>query len=359
MQISATMNLIHEYSRLQGSRLSKFCQFHGVHNTRIRRLISTKKNLVSRVADFVKIDASLLKVSVPPSRMHHSKLTILRVIQVWLFHECIIEYNPLPYKSRPDGSFTVGLKTNGAAIEEEHLANVLRRDRHFHSLKTSRVIEQAGGVSDEEFDIATCLLTFENRFVSYAIEKEVDLAWFWFEHGLQLYVLPGFDVQTFRKLWDDVADEMLLRLQEVTGGRGRGERACGRWTIQDPQKCIDDAAVVQNVTRYRLRDTHFNLGNGISSALRARLRKSANIGAALSFDFSKNTNRRKRGNVVFQVNSLTMPNRWCFCHVSNRKISHCLAILDFRNRLQGIQSDPHGLVRLAGYTKAERQPLSG
>lgn len=32
----ATINLIHEYNQLHGSRQNHFCQFHGVHTQRIR-----------------------------------------------------------------------------------------------------------------------------------------------------------------------------------------------------------------------------------------------------------------------------------------------------------------------------------
>jgi len=103
------------------------------------RLIGTRNNLISRVADFVKLDPGLLKVTDPPARMPHAKLTLLRILQVFCFSDTIIEYRPpANLKPSPDGSFRVSLRTLGQDIEESHLTNVLRSERHRHRLQTRR-----------------------------------------------------------------------------------------------------------------------------------------------------------------------------------------------------------------------------
>jgi hypothetical protein len=304
------MNIMYEYARLHGSKVSAFCNYHGVHNTRIKRLISTRKNLVTRVADFVGLDPSLLKLQEPISKAPHAKLSLLRIIQVWVFHETIIEYHPPSQtKVNADGSFPVRLK-GSRGLEEEHLASLLRKDRYPFSLKTHSEIEQTGGFTGgAEFDLVAFLVGFEERFVSYAIQKGLDVCWLWYEEGLQLYVCSSDfygspDCQSLRTLWDGASDESVLLFVEASSNnlRGRRERDCGKWSmVQDPLDVRHLAAskVVQ-IKKFTLRGRRS--GAGISNGIRAKLRKSCNLKGGLAFDFSKNINKQKnRSSINFQI----------------------------------------------------------
>ncbi|CAB9523236.1 Probable ATP-dependent RNA helicase spindle-E [Seminavis robusta] len=304
------MNLIHEYSRLHGSKLSAFCNYHGIHNTRIKRLISTRKNLVSRVADFVKVDASLLKLCEPLSRTHHSKLTLLRLIHVWVFHDTIIEYNPLSIKANPDDSLSLKLKAS-KGLEESHLWTLLRSDRHPFALKTHAEVEQTGGFScpeNESFDLGTFLVGFEVRLVSFSIQRGLDLAWFWYEEGLQLYVCSDFyeseDFQFLREQWGNAMEETVLFCVETPARsrRGRQERDAGRWFIVDEPKALEGAVDASSkfvqVKKFALRGARS--GYGINNSIKIHLRKNVSVKGGLSFDFSKNTKKNRR-NAVFQI----------------------------------------------------------
>jgi hypothetical protein len=307
---TATMNIMYDYARLHNGKVSAFCNYHGVHNTRIKRLISTRNNLVTRVSDFVGLDPSLLKLHEPISKAPHAKLLLLRLIQVWVFHETIIEYHP-PSQTRvnPDGSFPVKLK-GSRGLEEKHLASLLRKDKYPFSLKTHAEIEQTGGfTSDTELDLVTFLVGFEERFVSYAIQKGLDVCWLWYEEGLQLYVCSSdfygsLDYQSLRKHWDGTSEESVLLFVEASSNncRGRRERDSGKWSIvQNPLDvmALATSKVVQ-IKKFTLRGKRY--GTGISNGIRAQLRRHFNLKGCLAFDFSKNLNKPKnRRSIAFQI----------------------------------------------------------
>ena len=254
------------------------------------RLISTRNNLITRVADFVKLDPSLLKLKVPPARMPHAKVTFLRVIQVWVFHDAVIEYRPLPLKPNSDGSLTVSLKNTGHEIQEAHLASLLRSDRHPYTLHTHACVEQTGGilaVDNQLSDLLQFLIGFEERFVSYCLEKEVDIGWFLWEDGLYLYVFTSDIEEAFEKLWADFSDESVLKMCENIR-RGRGERPAGRWTVCT---AVEAASSCVTVRKFKLRETSF--GSGINNALRNALKKKTTK-KGISFDFSKNLGGPKK-----------------------------------------------------------------
>ena len=271
-------------------------------------MISTRNNLIARVADFKKLDPSLLSVRVPPSKLHHTKLTILRIIQVWV-SSAIIEYKPLSHiQAKAAGPFAVPIKTvgGGGDLEEAHLESLFRKN-HSYSLKTRSEVEQTGGVvpvDDSPYDFFG---GFAGRFASYGVDKEFDLWWFWFENGLQLYSSSAFsksrDFYGLRKLFGDFSQESVLHL--VAGKRrGRGERASGRWAIvQDPSEMSgEESNNSVTIKMYTLRDA--NLAEGINNMIRNRLKKSGSAAKAMSFDFSqnlKNHKKKKGNNVVFQI----------------------------------------------------------
>lgn len=260
------------------------------------------------MADFKKLDPGLLAVRVPPSSLHHSKLTILRIIQVWVSSE-IIEYKPLSHiKARANGSFAVPIKTvgGGGDLEESHLESLFRKN-HSYSLKIRAEVEQTGGVVVDDDSPYDFFGGFAGRLASYGIEKELDLWWFWFENGLQLYASSEFsktpDFAALQRLFVDYSEKTVLRLC-AGKRRGRGERACGRWTIiQDAsQSSGEEAKKSITLNRYTLRDAKF--AESINNMIRNKLKKSDKFAKAISFDFSKNLKKHKKktsNNVVFQI----------------------------------------------------------
>lgn len=307
----ATMNLMHEFSQLNESRLSTFCNHHGVHLTRIKRLISTRDSILSRVAEFVKIDPGLLKAPAPPARMPHSKVTMLRILQVWVFCDTIIEHKPLSIKPSADGSVSIAVKSS-IEIKEAHLDKLFRGDRHPYTLCSNTEVEQTGGFipfEGEAFELMEFLTGFEQRFLSFVIEKEFNLAWFWFEHEIRIYTArEQFRPSEFEKLrhkLDGIAEETIVQMTEASSGRGRAERASGRWTITETSD-EEDVSSGRRVLVQRVIVRDASIIDGINTSLRSILRKASKYKMGISFDFSKNGKKKKKNRVnpVCQISCL-------------------------------------------------------
>jgi hypothetical protein len=257
------------------------------------------------------MDPSLLKVMSPPSQMSHAKLTILRILQCWVFYETIIEYKPLAIKPSSDGSLTVAIRCN-TPLRVEHLNKVLRPERHPFKLRTRAQVEQTGGFTpneNQEFEMLEFLSGFEERFVSFIVEKGFDLAWFCFEQELSVYATTKFseshDFSKLREVWEGQLEESILELKSCKG-RGRGERSSGIWSIQArldassyPEPQPENSRVVKKFSV----PNESLLASDLSKALRSRLRSLADLNQAISFDFAKNGRKRKkiRSSPVFKV----------------------------------------------------------
>ena len=260
------------------------------------------------MADFQKLDPSLLTVRVPPFSLHHSKLTVLRVIQVWVFSE-IIEYKPLAHiKAKSAGPFVVPIRTvgGGGDLEESHLESLFRKN-HSYCLKTRAEVEQTGGIVPLDSAPYDYFGGFAGRFASYGVDKELDLWWFWFENGLQLYASSDFcntsHFADLRKIFVDITTQSLLHLC-ASKRRGRGERASGRWEIIQDVSDVGEGEAKDSVTlhMYTLRDA--KCAESINNMIRNNLKKSVSSARAMSFDFSKNLKKQKKkqgNNVVFQI----------------------------------------------------------
>jgi hypothetical protein len=74
------MNMIADYEKAKNQ--NAWARHYSISTPRLRRLISTKNNLRNRVADFVGVDVERLRAEKPPVRMEHSKITLLRILQV-------------------------------------------------------------------------------------------------------------------------------------------------------------------------------------------------------------------------------------------------------------------------------------
>ena len=96
----AIMNMMADYEKTKNQ--NAWTWHYSLSAPRLRRLIATKNNLRNRVADFMGIDAESLCVAKPPVLMEHSKVTLLRVLQVWVFSETIIE-SIQAAETSPDG----------------------------------------------------------------------------------------------------------------------------------------------------------------------------------------------------------------------------------------------------------------
>jgi hypothetical protein len=237
-----TMNLLWEFER--NKQNSNWCWKHAVAYARVKRLAGTATNLRKRVADFVGINGDLLEVDTPPTHMAHAKITALRVLQAWVLNDTIIYCPPRISKhglQEEDPTLAL-LPKNGFQVKENHLQQILHSERHPFTLNASARVIQKGSftMADEGgFSMSTFSPGFEERLLSFAVERDFDLIWFWNEKAIT--VLSKEDVAgsagftPVRWQLESVATtESKVTVEENVGGnrRGRAERACGKWTIR-------------------------------------------------------------------------------------------------------------------------------
>jgi hypothetical protein len=212
---------------------------NGLAEARVKQLSSTCRNLRKRVAAYFELDERLLEVKAPPSHLSHSVITILRVLQAWVFQETILE-------CRPD-KFIRGLSDEGVVLEiqrksdfftEEHLEQVICRKRHPYKLSSYSITEQKGKFeypSETRFDVMRASALLEQRFLSFATEKQLDLVFYWDVTHMAVYVRDeSFANDSFDKNFLTLNKIMkcgTLVAQPATSGRGVCERPCGRWKI--------------------------------------------------------------------------------------------------------------------------------
>ena len=200
--------------------------------------MTTAQNLRKRVAAFVGIQEDLLNVSKPPSSMSHGMITTLRIIQVWVFHETMIELDPSKFqKKMSEEGLHISLQPKSDQIEVDHLNQVLVKDRHPHALESSTEILQKG--SFEYFPKQETLSAgaefakrLETHLISYCTEKGADGAWIAFSDSLMIYYRNDSPVEVdFLEIAIGAirSEETILIARPFTGKarRGIGERACG------------------------------------------------------------------------------------------------------------------------------------
>jgi hypothetical protein len=238
------MNMLWEYEK--ASNKMNWCWKYGIAYARVKRLASTCSNLQKRVAGFLCMPAEELDVAAPPLEMPPAKITILRVVQVWCFHDTLIEYQPRnSLRGLSDSGFTLDLKPKSGEVTESLLNQVLSKDRHQYEIRGYKEIEQTGNFKIPTQPVSMDPLSdippaFEERILSLAIHDDLGLVWVKSEKYFAVYVrhrtsvLPEFGVlyEHFQQhLAEDTPSTLLgievpLHLQ-----RGFRERACGMYRI--------------------------------------------------------------------------------------------------------------------------------
>lgn len=238
------MNLLWEYERVNASSKYKWCNFYGIFLPRLKRLESSCLHLSRRVADFLGINDDLLRVTIPPTRMPHAMVTVLRIVQVWVFNDTIIQFDPSIVKvSKSEDSLTLDLLKQSDRIDRAHLEQLLRTERHPFSLSGQSEVRQKGTfdyVVDEDRERQDICFHpgFEERLLSYATEKGFSLSVVGFADCVSVYCReiltkdPDF-IETLPMLFQDNSrrSRLVAKYPSRKVRRGRAERPCGTWTI--------------------------------------------------------------------------------------------------------------------------------
>jgi hypothetical protein len=239
------MNVLWEYEK--ASNKMNWCWKYGIAHARVKRLASTCSNLQRRVAGFLCMPTEELDVAAPPVEMPQAKITILRVIQAWCFHDTLIEYQPRnSLRGLSESGITLDLKPKSGEVTESLLNQVLSKERHPYEIRGYKEIESTGSFKiptqpvpmDPLSDIPPAL---EERLLSLALHDDLDLAWVKSEKYFAVYVrhrtsvLPEFGVlsEHFQQhLTEEDTPSTLLGVEvPLHLQRGFRERACGMYRI--------------------------------------------------------------------------------------------------------------------------------
>lgn len=231
----AVMNLLWEYDLAKDK--NKWCVFYGIHQTRLRRLDAVYRNLRSRVAEFCNVDESLLKLDASPNHMPHSKVNILRIIQVWVFHDSMIKLKPSKalMDCVVDSGITLNLERNNADVNATHFNQLLKSERHPFTLSIISKITHKGKFTINPSTPFT-RSNIECRLLSYASEKDFTLICIVWIDCFYVYVrdslpeTPGFDDAVMSLRLVDPSDLWTMNSSSKKR-RGAGERPCGCWSV--------------------------------------------------------------------------------------------------------------------------------
>jgi len=245
----AIMNLLWEYENLEKKHVEKWNRFHNTFLPRIRQLLLTTTNLRKRVAGFLGIFEGLLKVAKPPSQMPHGMITLLRVIQVWVFHETLIQFDYKTLqklqKKHSQTGVSLDVQPKSDVIEQSHIEQILISDRHPFRLKSTGEICQKGDFKYTPSGTqhsAGFNSRLKMRLISYASEKNFQFVCVSFRDSLMVF--------TFRQSTAEDAvincikghrkedNRVLVNAVSIEGksSRGIGGRACGLWAVEQSSK---------------------------------------------------------------------------------------------------------------------------
>ena len=232
------MNLLHSFRMTKAK--GEFCRKQCVAFTRLRHLHGTVESLRRRVADRLNVPMDFLEVEQPPFEAPHAKITILRILQTWLFHDTMIELSKKKeLQTSDDGTFTIEL--NGPPIEPKHLLQVLDDERHhFEIINRVKIIHSGSFVAGDAYqaDTTDYFRNFECRIVSYALEHQHDIVAYYSGASIHIFVASAvwnesFGLQRFItstgifKEAPVVVDYVEVHSKNKRGRRGR---ACAAWT---------------------------------------------------------------------------------------------------------------------------------
>jgi len=339
------MNLMWDFDCVSVEDRNKFCHHYRIAYARMKQLLSSRNSQRKRVAGFLGIPEERLKMEAPPVHMPHAKLSILRMIQVWIFSETLVECSPAVKAAPPDGSFTIEMdKGNKFKLLDFHLEQVLIKERHKYTIASFNRCEQGGSfIVYDPFDFDEFINEFERKLLSYILEKDISLAWCSSDSEVVLYIRETCEDQvSFLKRFEHVANyqESYLLADPRKGDTKRGlfERRCGAWEV----KLIKKAAARKrlNSSSEVFRRCHFTGATSRDNFFRSLgtdAAAAANFKASICWEFlSRKTGKKpkKKKNNDFNP-SFTITQRGDCKEISKQDLTDLLGTSDFMCAIRG------------------------
>ena len=143
----------------------------------------TVLTVLFRVAKILEVDEVDLEMKSPPKALPHAKITILRVLQVWVFNDSIICCDNKNLNIMSINGFNVKLHPKSDRITQEDIYQFLDKKSHPCKLTGWRQTTQTCKIPAAAGTLAMFgkldgkLSTLEERYISYGAEKDLDLLW--------------------------------------------------------------------------------------------------------------------------------------------------------------------------------------
>lgn len=283
------MNLLCEFEQLRSGSKSAWCGRNGIFPPRIKRLSSSCKTLVERVATFLQINPTTLRVTVPPRDMERSIVLVLRVILVWVFNDSIIEIRPghaalgvVSKSSEDEHVISVPVRRGSAPMSINHLKQVFQRRELDVKLQESKLVSYSGtfralaGIHDRfaNGEVNGFLDVMEPRMLSFASELNLDVAFCVFSNFCVVYCREGHVVESkiieqFHEHENDTVCESLWTFPWQGRKKGIKERPCGLWVLRNENLPKKNNSTAKKWTRVLCHQpVKFDRGGGLFKSVR-------------------------------------------------------------------------------------------
>lgn len=311
----AVMNALWAYEKLPKNGRNGWYFKNRLAIKRWQQVVSACTSLCKRVAEFLGINESRLRVGAPPSKLPRAKLTILRVLQVWVFSESIIECKPSALVPASDGSVNLSIKGTGSnKISEKELSQVLNKKQQPYIIKESNVIEQKGAFREEgEFVLASFISEFEKGLLSYMSETSIRATFCYSKDSFFLYVeengVSDEDIRSKISSFEDSVDvsRMYAFSYSDIKQQGKKKRKSGAWTIQDTAVEKGQVSAKKSFLRVVFSDDKDEeLFGTVVRTLHSDFCTINFEAAATWYFFSNGSNKKKKKNTSTQLFSVSL-----------------------------------------------------
>jgi hypothetical protein len=226
----AAMNMLYDYE--QAKIKASFAHKYSLSLPRVKQLYSTVHHLQSRVANALghKND-NLFRITIPPRDLPVSKITALRLLNIFAFPEFII--TSVPRKQvRDDGLYRLTLK-NAKQFQDDMLHGILDPVRFAYTINRKQKNIYTGNAKYDEK--LSAIGPTEQRLLSYSLEKNFLVTLLYTGNDcIQAYIPHDLSEQLKHRLGPDFICTATLSCYytESLNLRGIRGRACGFWSVE-------------------------------------------------------------------------------------------------------------------------------
>lgn len=225
----ALSNLLWAYRAAAKDR-NGFCRANHLSRPRMGQLAVLAASIRERVAKVTGLPPAALEAAASPSETDFAKVTVLRILMVWCFPECIIRSQRSVRVPKAGGIVVPVIGSGGGDLEKAHLDTVLQ-DRHAFVLSSNSYTFHRGSCDP----MPIYLDQFESRFLSLSIESGVGIFWLTMRIGKEvlLQVYADHDLAKEMNLYGLLPNNAQETALVERAPKNEGGRKCSEWCIAE------------------------------------------------------------------------------------------------------------------------------